>query len=81
MIILRIDGNIMNQFKTDFLCTPSTFLMGFGSVVNMKGNLYDYNTSNDPDKLAIAQDWKMVGQDIRNSLDKAKSELRQTDRP
>ena len=71
----------MDQFKTDFLCTTSTFLMGFGSVVNLKGDLYDYNTSNDPDKLAVAQDWKMVGQDIRNSLDKAKAELRQPDRP
>ena len=64
-----------NRFKTDFLSASSSFLAGMGSVVNLRGHLYDYNASDDPDQLAIAQDWQMVGQDIRDALKKAKKEF------
>jgi hypothetical protein len=64
-----------NRFKTDFLSASSSFLTGVGSVVNLRGHLYDYNSSDDPDQLAIAQDWQMVGQDIRDALKKAKAEF------
>lgn len=64
-----------NRFKTDFLSASSSFLTGMGSVVNIRGHLYDYNSSGDPDQLAIAQDWQMVGQDIRDALQKAKKEF------
>ncbi|HEY1716941.1 MAG TPA: hypothetical protein VGH42_01450 [Verrucomicrobiae bacterium] len=64
-----------NRFKTDFLCASSSFLTGMGSVVNLRGHLYDYNSSDDPDQLAIAQDWQMVGQDIRVALKKAEKEF------
>ena len=64
-----------NRFKTDFLSASSSFLTGMGSVVNLRGHLYDYNSSDDPDQIAIAQDWQMVGQDIRDSLKKAKNEF------
>ena len=42
-----------------------------GSVLNVRGNLYDYNTSEEPDEIAIAHDWNMVGQDILGALEKA----------
>jgi hypothetical protein len=64
-----------NRFKTDFLCASSSFLTGMGSVVNLRGHLYDYNSSDDPDQLAIAQDWQMVGQDMRDALKKAEKEF------
>lgn len=64
-----------NRFKTDFLSASSSFLTGMGSVVNLRGHLYDYNSSDDPDELAIAQDWQMVGQDMRDALKKAKKEF------
>lgn len=64
-----------DRFKTDFLSASSSFLTGMGSVVNLRGHLYDYNSSDDPDQIAIAQDWQMVGQDIRDSLKKAKNEF------
>ena len=60
----------MNQFKTDFLCASSSFLMGVGSVLAIQGHFYDYNVSEDPDGIAIAHDWKMVGQDLRDALSK-----------
>ena len=64
-----------NRFKTDFLSASSSFLTGMGSVVNIRGHLYDYNSSDDPDQLAIAQDWQMVGQDMRDALKKAEKEF------
>jgi hypothetical protein len=64
-----------NRFKTDFLSASSSFLSGFGSVVNLRGHLYDYNVSEDPDEIAIAHDWNMVGQDIRDALEKAPTAL------
>jgi hypothetical protein len=60
----------MNDIKTDFLCASSSFLMGVGSVLAIQGHLYNYNASEEPDGIAIAQDWKMVGQDIRSALNK-----------
>lgn len=64
-----------DRFKTDFLCPSSSFLTGFGSVINLGGNLYEYNTSDDPDVIALENDWHMVGQDIRDALEKAKKEF------
>jgi hypothetical protein len=67
----------MNQrFKTDFLFASSSFAMGFGSVLNFTGNLHDYNTPENPDRIAIANDWRMIGQDIRDAINKAASESR-----
>ncbi len=66
----------MNRFKTDFLCASSTFVRGFGSVLNLRGSFYDYNRSNSPDEIAIAHDWRMIGQDLRDALEKAEREFR-----
>ncbi len=65
----------MNRIKTDFLCASSSFLAGVGSVLNLNGRIYEYNLSDDPDKVAISQDWRMVGQDLRDALDQAEQEL------
>ena len=48
--------------------------MGVGSVLAIQGQLYDYNRSEDPDGIAIAHDWNMVGQDIRGALKKGANE-------
>ena len=64
-----------NRFKTDFLCASSNFLTGFGSVLNLEGRIYEYNCSENPDKLALANDWRMIGQDISDSLEKAKTQF------
>lgn len=67
----------MNKPTSDFLCVSSSFLTGFGSVVNLGGQLYKYNTSDNPDEIAIANDWRMVGRDIRSALDQAKVKIPQ----
>jgi hypothetical protein len=64
-----------NRFKTDFLCPQSSFLSGMGSVINLRGQVYAYNECEDPDTIAIASDWCIVGQDIRDALEKAKTEF------
>ena len=65
---------VMNdRLKTDFLCPSSSFLSGFGSVLNVRGSHYHYNTSEDPDEIAIAHDWNMVGQDLDDALENARN--------
>ncbi len=65
----------MDRLKTDFLCSSSSFLMGVGSVLSIRGNLYDYNSSESPDDLAISADWRMVGGDIRDAIEQAALEF------
>ena len=72
-------GNVnetnMNQRKTDFLVASSSFWMGVGNVLNLRGHLHEYNTSDHPDAIAIENDWCMIGQDIRNALDRMNTEI------
>jgi hypothetical protein len=59
------------QYKTDFLTPDSSFLVGMGSVINIGGNYFEYNTSEgnwEADRKAIFMDWKMIGNDIRDSM-------------
>src|SRR5258706_2402627 len=67
-----------NRFETDFLFDCSSFLKGFGSVLNVGGQFHEYNESNNPDDIAIATDWLIVGQDIRDALERTKAEARPT---
>jgi hypothetical protein len=62
----------MNRSRTDFLCASSSFLAGVGSVLDVDGGREEYNCSDDPDTEAIANDWRMVGDDIREGLKRAK---------
>ena len=59
------------QFRTDFLTPANSFVSGMGSVLNIGGNYFDYNISSSPqeaDTLAIYMDWRMIGEDIANSM-------------
>jgi len=58
--------------QTDFLCADGSLLIGAGSIFNVAGSYFEYNTTEterDADSRAIGGDWKMVGQDIRDALD------------
>ncbi len=52
--------------------------MGMGSVLNIGGRIHEYNACENPDEIAIANDWHMIGQDIRDALDRAENEARST---
>ncbi len=43
--------------------------------MNIGGYNHRYNTSEHPDETAIRNDWRMVGQDIRNGLNRAADEF------
>jgi hypothetical protein len=64
-----------NRMKTDVLCVASSFANGLGSVLNLRGQNYQYNVCDNPDEVAIFNDWLMVGQDIDDSLGKAYEDL------
>jgi hypothetical protein len=66
------------NFQTDFLTPRSSFLVGMGSVLNLGGNYFGYNESESEgkaDERAIACDWKMIGQDVRQVLVSPESAL------
>ena len=54
--------------KTDFLTATSTFLIGIGSVCSAAGNYYQFNTPEDPDQVASAADWRIIGQDMQSAM-------------
>ena len=65
------------KYETGFLFTKSNFLKGLGSVFNLPGNYYDFNTSETPDEAdekAIMSDWENVGADLRKAKQKFKNE-------
>lgn len=58
--------------RTDFLYSVPSFLSGMGTVVNLGGNYFEFNTSessNEADRLAIANDFCLVGQDLQSAID------------
>ena len=68
--------NKQYKYRTDFL-TANSFLIGMGSVFNIAGDYFIYNRSKseaEADFLALLNDWSMVGQDIKNSMDIFQSE-------
>lgn len=58
------------MYRTDFL-TANSFVIGMGSVFNLPGNYFEYNYSHTPeeaDKIAIASDWQIIGEDIKQAI-------------
>ena len=57
--------------QTDYITATSGFLVGMGSVLNLRGNYFDFNTSDAPeeaDNLARNVDGWMVAQDLAAAL-------------
>ncbi len=58
--------------RTDFLTSASTFVIGMGSVMNLGGNYFPFNRSDNPeeaDQAALAGDWALVANDMRAGID------------
>jgi hypothetical protein len=61
------------QFNTDFLFTSPNFLTGAATIFNLAGNFYEHNSSKSEDEAdcsAIANDFKIVGNDLEKTLSK-----------
>lgn len=62
--------NRVSRFRTDFLLPKNDFWIGMGSVLNIRGSYFEYNTSKselEADRRAMMNDWGMVGMDIEKS--------------
>jgi len=63
---------ISRRYSTGFLFSTPSFLTGAGSVINLAGNYYRYNSSRsgaEADALALKNDFLMIGQDFFDVLD------------
>jgi hypothetical protein len=61
------------RYTTGFLFSTPSFLSGAGTVINLGGNFYDFNSSEsgfEADEMAIENDFRMIGQDISDVLEK-----------
>lgn len=54
--------------STDLFSSPS-FIKGTSRIVDLYGKLDEYNYRDDADSHALKQDWKIVGSDIKSSMD------------
>ncbi|MBS1496799.1 MAG: hypothetical protein JSU03_04280 [Bacteroidetes bacterium] len=55
------------MFRSDFLFSDTDFVTGMGSVLNIGGNYFEFDTSiseNIADLKALRSDWGVTGQDI-----------------
>jgi hypothetical protein len=65
------------RYTTGFLFSTPSFLSGAGTVINLAGNFYEFNsvdTGFEADEMAIQNDFSMVGQDICDVMEKIKED-------
>ena len=61
------------RYATGFLFSTPSFLSGAGTVINLAGNFYEFNSSEsgfEADEKAIENDFRMIGQDISDIITK-----------
>ncbi len=69
--------------KSDFLLPRNNFDIGMGSVFNINGNYFIYNTSEsdlEADYKAMMSDWQNVAGDIKSSMNLFTSKLNLNDK-
>jgi hypothetical protein len=69
------------KVQTDFLFAQPSFGSGAARSLDLWGTFDDYNRSDNPaeaDAKAIAADWRVVGQDIYDAIEKVDSERNAT---
>lgn len=65
-------------FSAGFLFSTPPFLSGAGTVMNLAGNFYEFDSSDfgfEADGKAIENDFLMIGQDFSNTIEKIKDEI------
>lgn len=60
--------NQETEFQTGFLFSTPTFFGGAGTVINLAGNYYEFNETTNPDEIAMQNDFRIVGSDLRKAL-------------
>lgn len=65
------------RYTTGFLFSTPLFLSGAGTVMNLAGNYYEFNSSDsgsEADQKAIENDFRMIGQDIYDIIENIKED-------
>ena len=68
----------MERPRTDYLFATGSYLVGAGSIFNLAGSYFQYNdapSGEEADARAIASDWAMVGQDMRDVMGGIEAEI------
>jgi hypothetical protein len=61
----------MNRLTSTFLTADPTLLTGAGTILNLSGCYYRFNssrTSAEADAKALFMDWAITGQDLRDAM-------------
>lgn len=58
----------MKKAFSSFLFADTGFFTGIASAFSIPGNFYDFNSSNNPDTLALSNDSDVIAQDITEVL-------------
>lgn len=64
--------------KSDFLFARPSFMGGIARLFDLTGTLNIYNESGTGEKAdvrALRQDWKAIGDDLRDAVEKYRKEL------
>lgn len=59
------------HYTTDHLFSRTNLFIGMGSIFNIAGNYFNFNTSlsnEEADQKAIESDWGVVGLDIEKAI-------------
>lgn len=59
------------QFRSDYLFPEGGYILGMGSILNIKGDYFSYNSSPNKqlaDYLALQSDWGVVAKDIKDAI-------------
>ena len=59
---------MLKKYRSDFLFAQPSFLSGAARVLDMASGFDDYNSAEDPDSMAIAADWCVIGDDLGQVL-------------
>lgn len=59
---------MFSKKSSDFLFARPSFLSGAARVMDLGGTFDAYNSSKDPDRLAMECDWGVVGDDIKEAI-------------
>jgi hypothetical protein len=65
------------RYTSGFLFSSPSFLSGAGTVINLAGNFYEFNSFDsgfEADEKAIENDFRMIGQDICDVIEKIKED-------
>lgn len=68
----------IKKYRTNVLFPRTSVIIGAGTIINIAGNYFCFNYSRsgkEADEKAIRSDWGVIGNDIRESICKSKSEL------